>query len=74
VVLAARLLGEFGDDPARDAAAKGRKAYAGTAPVTRASGTRTIVAARVARNDRLANACTQWAFAALGASAGAALL
>jgi Transposase IS116/IS110/IS902 family len=65
------VLGEFGDDPARYATAKGRKAYAGTAPITRASGTRTIVAARVARNDRLANACTQWAFAALNASAGA---
>jgi hypothetical protein len=71
MVLAARVLGEFGDDPARYATAKGRKAYAGTAPITRASGTRTIVAARVARNDRLANACTQWAFAALNASAGA---
>jgi hypothetical protein len=51
--------------------AKGRKAYAGTAPVTRASGTKTVVAARMARNDRLANACTQWAFAALSASPGA---
>jgi hypothetical protein len=71
VVLAARVLGEFGDDPARYATAKGRKAYAGTAPVTRASGTKTIVAARVARNDRLANACTRWAFAALSASPGA---
>jgi transposase len=71
VVLAARVLGEFGDDPDRYATAKGRKAYAGTAPITRASGTRTIVAARVARNDRLANACTQWAFAALSASPGA---
>jgi transposase len=49
VVLAARLLGEFGDDPVRYATAKGRKAYAGTAPITRASGTRTIVSARVAR-------------------------
>jgi transposase len=71
VVLAARVLGEFGDDPARYATAKGRKAYAGTAPVTRASGTKTVVAARVARNDRLANACTRWAFAALSASPGA---
>jgi len=71
VVLAARVLGEFGDDPARYQTAKGRKAYAGTAPITRASGTHTIVAARVARNDRLANACTQWAFAALTASPGA---
>jgi hypothetical protein len=71
VVLAARVLGEFGDDPARYTTAKGRKAYAGTAPVTRASGTKTVVSARVARNDRLANACTQWAFTALGASSGA---
>jgi len=71
VVLAARLLGEFGDDPHRYQTAKGRKAYAGTAPITRASGTRTVVAARVARNDRLANACTLWAFAALNASPGA---
>jgi transposase len=71
VVLAARLLGEFGDDPHRYATAKGRKAYAGTAPITRASGTRTIVSARVARNDWLANACTQWAFAALNTSPGA---
>jgi transposase len=71
VVLAARVLGEFGDDPARYQTAKGRKAYAGTAPITRASGTKTVVSARVARNDRLANACTQWAFAALSASPGA---
>jgi transposase len=71
VVLAARLLGEFGDDPTRYATAKGRKAYAGTAPITRASGTRTTVSARVARNDRLANACTLWAFAALTTSPGA---
>jgi hypothetical protein len=71
LVLAARVLGEFGDDPARYQTAKGRKAYAGTAPVTRASGTKTVVAARVARNDRLANGCTLWAFAALGTSPGA---
>jgi transposase len=37
VVLGARVLGEFGDDPHRYATAKGRKAFAGTAPVTRAS-------------------------------------
>jgi transposase len=71
VVLAARLLGEFGDDPVRYATAKGRKAYAGTAPITCASGTRTVVSARVARNDWLANACTLWAFAALNSSPGA---
>jgi transposase len=32
VVLGARLLGEFGDDPDRYQTAKGRKAFAGTAP------------------------------------------
>ena len=34
VVLGARVLGEFGDDPDRYQTAKGRKAFAGTAPVT----------------------------------------
>jgi hypothetical protein len=38
--LAARLLGEFGDDPHRYASAKGRKNYAATSPITRASGKR----------------------------------
>jgi transposase len=37
VVLSGRLLGEFGDDPRRYATARGRKAFAGTAPVTRSS-------------------------------------
>src|ERR1700737_2375123 len=49
-VLGARALAEFGDDPARYSDAKARKAYAGTAPITRASGTRRTVLARVARN------------------------
>ncbi|WP_229665788.1 IS110 family transposase [Ornithinimicrobium pekingense] len=40
VILSARILGEFGDDPDRYADATCRKAYAGTAPITRASGTR----------------------------------
>jgi transposase len=71
VVLAARLLGEFGDDPHRYATAKGRKNYASTSPITRASGKRTAVLARYARNDRLADAVHQWAFASLRASPGA---
>ena len=50
---------------------KSRKAYAGTAPITRASGTRQVVLARVARNRRLADACYLWAFASLNRSAGA---
>ena len=37
-ILGARVLGEFGDDPNRYADAKARKNYAGTAPITRASG------------------------------------
>lgn len=53
VVLGARVLGEFGDDPLRYATAKGRKAFAGTAPVTRSSGLRTTVVARAACNQRL---------------------
>jgi transposase len=71
LVLGARLLGEFGDDPHRYATAKGRKAFAGTAPVTRSSGLRTVVVARAACNQRLVDACYLWAFAALTASPGA---
>jgi len=70
-VLGARVLGEFGDDPHRYATAKGRKAFAGTAPVTRSSGLRTVVVARAACNQRLVDACYLWAFAALTASPGA---
>ena len=50
VILAARVLGEFGDDPSRYVDAKARKAYAGTAPITKASGTKKVVMARYARN------------------------
>ena len=65
------MLDEFGDDPARYATAKGRKAFAGTAPVTRSSGLRTVVVvARAACNQRLVDACYLWAFAALTASPG----
>lgn len=70
-VLGARALAEFGDDRTRFAHPKARKNYAGTAPVTKASGTRKVVLARVARNRRLADACYRWAFSALTTSAGA---
>jgi transposase len=70
-VLAARVLGEFGDDPQRYASAKARKNYAGTSPVTRASGRKKAVLARFARNTRLADALHQQAFCALTASPGA---
>jgi transposase len=70
-VLAARVLGEFGDEPNRYGSAKSRKNYAGTSPITRASGTKRVVLARYARNDRLADAIYLWAFSALSASPGA---
>lgn len=70
-ILGARVLAEFGDDPTRYADAKARRCYAGSAPITRASGTRLVVLARVARNRRLADACHLWAFSALTTSPGA---
>lgn len=71
MTLGARVLGEFGDDPNRYDDTKSRKNYAGTSPITKASGTRRVVLARYARNRRLADACYLWAFAALTASPGA---
>ncbi|HET7355561.1 MAG TPA: transposase [Nocardioidaceae bacterium] len=71
VVLAARVLGEFGDDPDRYTDAKARKSYAGTAPITKASGKKKIVLARYARNRRLGDALQQWAFCSLRGSPGA---
>jgi hypothetical protein len=71
VILGARVLAEFGDDPKRYADAKARKNYAGTSPVTRASGTKRTVLARHVHNDRLSDAVHQWAFGALRGSPGA---
>jgi transposase len=71
VVLGARVLAEFGDAKDRYADPKARRNYAGTSPITRASGTRRVVLARHARNKRLADALHQQAFAALSASPGA---
>lgn len=70
-VLGARVLAEFGDDPYRYADAKSRKNYAGTSPVTRASGKRRVVAARYVHNDRLVDALMAQAFSALTVSPGA---
>jgi transposase len=71
LVLGARVLAEFGDDPTRYVDARARRCYAGSAPITRASGKRLVVLARVARNRRLADACHLWAFCALNSSPGA---
>jgi hypothetical protein len=51
--------------------AKARKNYAGTSPITKASGKSRVVLARYARNRRLSNACYLWAFTAITASPGA---
>jgi Transposase/Transposase IS116/IS110/IS902 family len=72
-ILGARVLGEFGDEPNRYSSAKSRKNYAGTSPITRASGTKRVVLARHVRNQRLADAIYLWAFASLSASTGARL-
>jgi transposase len=71
MILGARALGEFGDDPNRFVDAKSRKNYASTSPITRASGKHRVVLARYARNKRLADTCFLWAFAAITTSPGA---
>ena len=70
-VLGARVLAESGDDPARYASAKARKNYAGTSPITRASGKKKTVLARYVHNDRLIDALMSQAFTALRVSPGA---
>jgi transposase len=67
----ARVLAEIGDDRSRFADAKGLKAYAGAAPITRASGKTLAVLHRRVKNQRLAAAGYVWAFSALTASPGA---
>jgi len=67
----ARVLAEIGDDRSRFQHAKGLKAYAGAAPITRASGKTKSVTHRKVKNNRLAAAGYNWAFSALTASPGA---
>jgi transposase len=67
----ARVLAEIGDDRSRFADAKGLKAYAGAAPITRASGKSRSVTRRHIKNNRLNAAGYSWAFSALTASPGA---
>jgi hypothetical protein len=73
-ILGARVLAEFGDDPRRYADGKARRNYAGTSPITRASGKKKVVAARFIHNDRLVDALNAQAFASLNASPGARAL
>ena len=70
-ILGARVLAEFGDEHDRYASAKARKNYAGTSPITRASGKKRTVAARFVHNDRLIDALMNQAFSSLQASPGA---
>ena len=70
VVLGARVLAEFGDDPDRYDTAKSRRNYAGTSPLTIASGKKHAVLARHVRNRRLYDAIDQWAFCAITTSPG----
>ena len=71
VILGARVLGEFGDDPNRYTDAKSRRNYAGTSPLTIASGKKRAVLARHVRNRRLYDAVDAWAFCAITRSPGA---
>jgi transposase len=70
-VLGARVLAESGDDPRRYASARARKNYAGTSPITRASGKKKTVMARYVHNDRLIDALMKQAFTAIRTSPGA---
>jgi transposase len=67
----ARVLAEIGDDRSRFTNARSLKAYAGSAPVTRASGKSLTVTHRKVKNQRLAAVGYLWAFSALTASPGA---
>jgi transposase len=67
----ARVLAEIGDDRARFTDARGLKAFAGSAPITRASGKKTVVTHRHIKNRRLAAVGPLWALTSLRASPGA---
>jgi transposase len=67
----ARVLAEIGDDRSRFADARGLKAFAGSAPITRASGKKTVVLHRHIKNRRLAAVGPIWALGSLRTSPGA---
>ncbi|MEU0589832.1 IS110 family transposase [Streptomyces sp. NPDC006132] len=69
--LGARVLAEIGDDRTRFADARALKSYAGSAPITRASGKKRFVGRRFVKNNRLMHAGFLWSFSALQASPGA---
>lgn len=61
----ARVLDEIGDDRSRFDSARGLKPYAGSAPITIASGNSHVVHQRKVKNQRLAAAGYVWVFGAL---------
>jgi transposase len=61
----ARVLAEIGDDRSRFSDARALKAFAGAAPITRASGRSLSVTARRVKNNRLAAVGFVWAFATI---------
>ena len=65
------MLAEIGDDRTRFIDARGLKACAGAAPVTRASGKKLVVLHRTVKNNRLAAVGYLWTFAAIRLSSGA---
>jgi transposase len=67
-LLGARVLAEIGDDRDRFADARALKAYAGSAPITRASGKKRYVGRRFVKNNRLTQAGYLWALAAITVS------
>jgi transposase len=71
VQLGARVLAEIGDDRTRFADARSLKAYAGSSPITRASGKKSSITRRWIKNNRLNHAGYLWAFSAITASPGA---
>lgn len=72
VILSARMLGEFGDDPDRYADGKSRRNAAATSPLTIQSGKTRTVVKRWIRNERLHGAVIDWAYHAVTQSPGAA--
>jgi transposase len=68
---AARVLGELGDRRERVPTPAALQSYAGTAPVTKASGRSRVVVARGACNRCLRQALLRWAFCSLTRSAWA---
>jgi len=71
MIIGARVLAEFGDDPTRYDTAKNRKNYAATSPITKQSGKTRTTMARFIHNDRLVDALNHQALSALNSSPGA---